>query len=376
MTSTSRGMLRNERGSTIVLVLLLVVLLTITVAAGFARSSSEQRTTADMEAQTGAMMVAQSGLERYLFQVTALPTTFPSTQAYTLNGGTANVTLHRMHLTTGPGDPTIYAARSLGRYTRAKRYDARATVAERSVSQMLQWQTATIDVDAAFTSLSGLHKNGASGTVSGVDQCNPSNVIAGAAVPDGTHSQSGGVGTPGAYIDGNPDNAPEYMGTPGPGGTAQNEVDIDWASIMNGTMLQPDFLVNRTVTPYTGSIPTTAAQYNNWPVVRINGNLNNADNFNGKGVLIVTGNADLSNISWRGVVLIGGAAEVSGSATRVWGTMVSGLNVKLGMTVPESSIGNGNFLVQYNSCDISSALNRLGGWQRIANTWTDNWPTY
>ena len=111
-------------------------------------------------------------------------------------------------------------------------------------------------------------------------------------------------------------------------------------------------------------------------MVRINGNLNNADNFNGKGVLIVTGNADLSNISWRGVVLIGGVAEVSGSATRVWGTMVSGLNVKLGMTVPESSIGNGNFLVQYNSCDISSALNRLGGWQRIANTWTDNWPTY
>ena len=90
----------------------------------------------------------------------------------------------------------------------------------------------------------------------------------------------------------------------------------------------------------------------------------------------MTGNADLSNITWRGVVLIGGAAEVSGSATRVWGTMISGLNVKLGMTVPESSIGNGSFLVQYNSCDISSALNRLGGWQRIANTWTDNWPTY
>ena len=376
MTSTSRGMSRNERGSTIVLVLLLVVLLTITVAAGFARSSSEQRTTADMEAQTGAMMVAQSGLERYLFQVTTLPTTFPATQSFTLNGGTANVTLHRMHLTTGPGDPTIYAARSLGRYTRAKRYDARATVAERSVSQMLQWQTATIDVDAAFTSLSGLHKNGSSGTVSGVDQCNPSNVIAGAAVPDGTHSQSGGGGSPGAYIDGSPDNAPQYMGTAGPAGTAQNAVDIDWASIMNGTMLQPDFLVNRTVTPYTGSIPTTAAQYNNWPVVRVNGNVTNGDNFTGKGVLIVTGNADLTNITWRGVVLIGGVAEVSGSATRVWGTMISGLNVKLGMTVGQASVGNGNFLVQYNSCDIASALNRLGGWQRIANTWTDNWPTY
>lgn len=119
MTSTPRGMLRNDRGSTIVLVLLLVVLLTITVAAGFARSSSEQRTTSDMEAQTGALMVAQSGLERYLFQVTTLPSTFPSTQTFTLSGGTADVTLHRYHLSTGVGDPTIYAVRSKGRYTRA-----------------------------------------------------------------------------------------------------------------------------------------------------------------------------------------------------------------------------------------------------------------
>jgi Tfp pilus assembly protein PilX len=376
MTSTRRGMLRNDRGSTIVLVLLLVVLLTITVGAGFARSASEQRTNSDMEAQTGALMVAQSGLERYLVQVTTLPTTFPSTSSFTLTGGTATVTLHRLHLTTGPGDPTIYAARSLGRYTAATRYDARAAVAERSVSQMLQYQTATIDVDAAFTSLSGVHKNGAAGTISGVDQCGGQPTIAGVALPDGTSTQSGGGGTPGDYIDGSPDNEADYLGTAGPTGTAQNEVDIDWASIMAGTMLQPDFLVNRTVTPYTGSIPTSSSSYNNWPVVRVNGNLTNGDNFDGRGVLIVTGNADLTNITWRGLVLVGGEAIVSGSATRVFGSMISGLNVKIGIPVPQASVGNGNFLVQYNSCDIASALNRLGGWQRIANTWTDNWPTY
>jgi Tfp pilus assembly protein PilX len=376
MTSTPRGMLRNDRGSTIVLVLLLVVLLTITVAAGFARSSSEQRTTSDMEAQTGALMVAQSGLERYLFQVTTLPSTFPSSQTFTLNGGTADVTLHRYHLTSGAGDPTIYAIRSKGRYTRAKRYDARATVAERSVSQLLQWQTATIDVDAAFTSLSGVHKNGSSGTVSGIDQCGAQGTIPGVAVPDGTASQSGGGGSPGAYIDGSPDNAPQYMGTAGPAGSAQSQVDIDWASIMNGTMLSPDYLVNRTVTPYTGTIPTATSAYTNWPVLRVNGNLTNGDNFTGKGVLIVTGDADLTNITWRGLVLVGGVASVSGNATRVFGTLITGLNVKLGMTVNQAAVGNGNFLVQYNSCDIASALNRLGGWQRIANTWTDNWPTY
>lgn len=373
MTPIPRGMLRNEKGSTIVLVLLLVLLLTVTVAAGFARSSSEQRIAGDMEAQTGSLMVAQSGLERYLFQVTSLPSTFPSSQTFTINGGTADVTLYRYHLTSGPGDPTIYALRSKGRFTAARRFDTRAPVAERAVSQMLQWNTATLDVDAAFMALSGLNKNGISGTVSGIDQCGQQPTIPGVSLPNGTFTQQGSNSN---WIDGSPDNAPQYAGTPGPTGTAQSQVDIDWPSIVNGSMLQPDYLVNRTVIPNTGTIPTSSSAYNNWPVLRINGNVTNGDNFTGRGVLIVTGNADLSNITWNGVVLVGGSVAVSGSQTRVYGTLISGLNVKLGMTVPGSSVGNGNFLVRYNSCDIASALNRLGGWQRIANTWTDNWPTY
>lgn len=375
MTPTPSGRLRTDRGSALVLVLLLVVLLTITVAAGFARSSSEQRTTADMEAQTGALMVAQSGLERFLVQMTSLPSTFPASQSFVLHGGTADVTLHRYHLSAGAGDPTIYAIRSKGRYTRARRYDTRASVAERSVAQMLEWQTATIDVDAAFASLSGAHKTGSSGTVSGVDQCGAAPAMPGLAVPNGTASQSGGGGSPGTYIDGSPDNAPSYLGTPGPSGTARHEVAIDWASIMSGAMLSPDYLVNRTVTPVTGAIPTAASAYTNWPVLRINGSLGNGDTFTGKGVLIVTGDADLTNITWRGVVLVGGVTSVAGSA-HVYGTLITGLNVKLGMTVNQATVGDGSLLVQYDSCDIASALDRLGGWQRIANTWTDNWPTY
>ena len=77
---------------------------------------------------------------------------------------------------------------------------------------------------------------------------------------------------------------------------------------------------------------------------------------------------------------------MSGSGTRVFGSIITGLNLKLSplsaypflpQTYPaESSVGNGNFQVQYNSCNVASALNRLGGWQRIANGWADNWPTY
>jgi Tfp pilus assembly protein PilX len=375
MAPIARGRLRTDRGSTLVLVLLLVVLLTITMAAGFARSSSEERTTSDMEAQTGALMVARSGLERFLVETTSLPSAFPASRTFTVHGGAADVTLHRYHLSSGAGDPTIYAIRSRGRYTRARRHDARASVAERSVAQMLQWQTATIDVDAAFTSLSGAHKHGTSGTVSGVDQCGEEPAIPGLAVPNGTATQSGD-GSPGAYIVGSPDNAPSYLGTPGPSGTARQEVEIDWVSITNGTKLSPDYLVNRRVTPHTGPVPSEASAYDRWPVLRIDGNIGDGDDLTGRGILIVTGDADLTHITWRGLVLVGGVTKVSGGATRVSGALITGLNVKLGMTVDEAAVGNGDFLVQYNSCDIASALNRLGGWQRIANTWTDNWPTY
>jgi hypothetical protein len=356
-------------------VLLLLVLLTIMAAAGFTRASSERRVTSDLEAQTGALMTAQSGLERYLFQTTALPSTYPSTVNLTVSGGTARVTLHRFKQSSGANDPTIYAVTSVGTYTRARRFDSRAPVAERSVSQLVRWNTATLDVDAAFTSLSGLHKNGTSGTVSGVDRCNAQPNIPGVAVPDATFSQDGTGGSPGGFIDGSPDNTPEYMGTTGPTGTAQAEVDIDWASIVAGTMLQPDFLVTRVGSTQTGSFPS-GAQWNNWPVVRVNGDLTNGDNFSGQGILIVTGNADLSNITWRGIVLVGGAGALSGGQTRVFGSIITGLNVKLGMTVPETEVGNGNLVVRYDSCDIATALNRLGGWQRVPNAWTDNWPTY
>ncbi|HEX5632084.1 MAG TPA: hypothetical protein VFX50_02615 [Gemmatimonadales bacterium] len=375
MRATLPGLTRNERGATLVIVLMLLVLLAIMASAGFTRASSERRVVADLEAQTGALMVAQSGLERYLFQTTTLPSSYPSVANLTVNGGAARVTLHRFKQSSGANDPTIYALTSVGTYTRARRLDNRAPAAQRSVSQLVRWNTATLDVDAAFTSLSGLLKNGTSGTVSGIDQCSTQPTIPGVAVPDATFAQSGGGGTPGAFIDGSPDNAPDYMGTPGPAGSAQQEVDIDWASIVAGTMLQPDFMVTRAGGTQTGVFPS-GAQWNNWPVVRVNGDLLNSDNFDGQGILIVTGNADLSNITWRGIVLVGGAGALSGGQTRVYGSIITGLNVKLGMTVPQTEVGNGNFLVRYNSCDIATALNRLGGWQRVPNAWTDNWPTY
>ncbi|HET6197150.1 MAG TPA: hypothetical protein VFE12_15415, partial [Acetobacteraceae bacterium] len=66
----------------------------------------------------------------------------------------------------------------------------------------------------------------------------------------------------------------------------------------------------------------------------------------------------------------------SGSGAAVWGSLYGGLNVELGQTVPAADIGNGNILVQYNSCDVTNALNNFYGWRRVQNSWADNWPSY
>ena len=376
----------SERGASLVLVLLLLIVLSITAAAGFARIGAERRTNSAQRAQTAAFALAQGGVEQYLASTTTLPTSFPVTTTYSLAGGTAAVTLYRVKDDV-LAESRVYAIKSIGRNNAGSRPDSRTAVSERAIVQLVKRQQASMDIDAAFTSLSGLSKNGISGMVSGVDGCAAQPPIAGLAVPDGLYTPPNTNPSANNYIDGIPDNAPAYMGPPSPGtsdpGTANGEVDIDWASIVDGSAMTPDFHVNRSVSPATGAFPSS---YVNWPVLRITGNMTNGDNINGQGILIVTGNADFSNVVWRGVVLVGGQADVSGSGTRVFGSMITGLNLKLSplsnypflpQTYPaESSIGNGNFQVQYNSCNVASALNRLGGWQRIANGWADNWPTY
>lgn len=375
-----------ERGASMVLVLLLLVVLTITAAAGFARTGAERRTNSAQRAQMAAFALAQGGLEQYLANTTTLPTSFPVTTTYALNGGSAVVTLYRVR-DDAVLESRVYAIKSLGRNSSGSRQDARTATAERAIVQLVKRQQASLDIDAAFVSLSGLNKNGISGLVSGVDQCSAQPPIPGLAVPDGLYTPPNTSPNANNYIDGNPDNGPDYIGPSAPGssapGTANGEIDIDWASIINGSAMTPDYHVNRSVSPATGAFPSS---YVNWPVLRVTGNLTSGDNFNGQGVLIVTGDADFSNITWRGVVLVGGHADLSGSATRVFGSIITGLNLKLSplsaypflpQTYPsESSVGNGNFQVQYNSCDVANALNRLGGWQRIANGWADNWPTY
>ena len=97
----------------------------------------------------------------------------------------------------------------------------------------------------------------------------------------------------------------------------------------------------------------------------------------GRGILIATGDLTISGSElWQGVVLVGGKLTSNGNNT-VSGATISGLNVKLGMSVPMSDVGNGTKTFQYNSCHIASAMQAFGGSLHILeNTWLDNWAAY
>lgn len=368
--------LDDRRGIALPLVLMLTVFLTISVGAGFVIAGNEHTVGVDHDAQLKAFAAAQEGVENYLVNVTTIPATFPDVKVISVTGGVDTVTM-RVVKSDVSGVSAIYSITSVGNATSSNlRRSASTPVAQRTVSQLVVWQSGTMDATAAWTSLSGMDKNGNSGSASGFDVVDPktgcggtSAAVPGIAVP--VDSMFSGKNT---FISGSTGNTPAYIGTPGQNGTAVDSVGIPWSSILGGSVA-PDFTI-KTTSPASGSWPT-ASQYNNWPVVLVKGNVGNGVNVSGgKGILLVTGDADLSNFDWHGIVLVGGALTLSGSKGQVWGTAISGLNIELGQTVLPSSVGNGNILAQYNSCDVSKALANFGGWRRIQNSWSDNWPSY
>ena len=346
--------------------ILMLAIMAVAVAITYARLSAEHRNTSDAQAQMAAFHVAQSGLSRYLanLPVSAKPGWGTATATYNdLPGGTATVTMRMVRDSTVGLLPSIYAITSVGTNTTARRYGASAAPAQRTVATYALWTPAPLDINGAVTSLSGIAKSGTSGSLSGVDNCGATGAIPGVAVPGGTWTG------PVDAINGSTGNVPSNLGTPGPAGTAKDEIDIDWAGIVAGTSLPPAFVVP--------SWPTST-QFNDWPVVKVNNTAGPEYTLtgDGKGILIVTGDFKMNgSLRWDGLILVGGKYTSSGNNT-VYGALVAGLNVKLGMAADASDIASGNKTLQYDSCALQRALGKIGSIQRVRNGWTDTWPSY
>jgi hypothetical protein len=228
--------------------------------------------------------------------------------------------------------------------------------AERTVAQYVYWQSNPIRVLAGWTSVTGLDKNGNSGSLSGNDGCGAQPAVAGVA-----------VGSPGYTGHTGPTSGSPPIQNLGTQQQAYQATGIDWPGIVNGNAITPDI----TIPP--GSWPSFASP-GYWPVIKIVGSYTLPGD--GRGTLIVTGDLTISgNKTWNGVILTGGNLTSNGNNT-VQGAVISGLNVGLGQVVSQGAVGNGNKTYQYNSCMIASAAARFAALRIYPNAWLDNWSTY
>ncbi|HEX5962685.1 MAG TPA: hypothetical protein VFY42_03085 [Gemmatimonadales bacterium] len=358
----------DRRGATLPLTILLLSLMGVAVAIGYTRVSSERRITGDGRAQLGAFAVAQSGLNRYLSLVNGKPAASVTVTYNDLPGGTAQVDVRQVRESTTTLLPAVYIITSRGTYTASKNYDALAPAAQRTVATYAQWVPTPFDLNGAFTSLTQVEINGNSYTLAGADRCGAAAAIPGLAAPNGDPSSPTAdlsqIDFP-ANISGNP--AADNMGTPGTGGTAKDEVGIDWAAVLAGSAFPAD---------YVAPAWPTSTQFNNWPVTRVNGNLDLPSS--GKGILVVTGNMTWNGTplkTWEGIILVGGTITANGQGN-IYGALVTGLNVKTGGTVGLSDLGNGTKNYQYDSCALARALGHIGSIQRLRNSWSDTWASY
>ena len=352
------------------LVILMMALLALAVTAGFSRVSEERRIVGDQQAQVEAFAVAQSGLERYVALLDTQPVPNDSVAISIGARDTAFVALFQIRPQNG-ATPGLYVVRSRGVSHGAPRYSANTPPAQRTVAQYATWQGMSMDVDAAWTAISGLRSLGNQGTLDGNDYCaTPGPAVAGVAAPDQLvvppATFATGFGAP-------PNPVPFTTTLGGPGSfplTAQADVHIDWDAILNTSVLQPDYTLAG-----VGGWPAFSASV--WPVVRVDGSVTLDGGQSGQGLIVVTGDLTLTTgFTWSGVILVGRRLVVVGQPS-VDGAMVSGLDVRLGFEFAESNAGEtaaDRINLHYNSCHVAAALSRFGHLTLVANAWTDSWP--
>jgi hypothetical protein len=373
---------RNRRGFALPMTIMVIVVLTAALTAAFVATSAETTTNVAHRGQSRAFMVAQMGLERFLEQPDELAIcpkcdtlrTTPAVETFAkeIDGDSVYITVTRIRHQSGPKAPAVYFIQARGIDKRSKLSGRLADIdAERSVGLFAQWNVNTMQVRSAWTSLTGLDKQGSAGLLSGIDQCGEMPPIAGTMVGKGDLQYSGNP----KWAEGNPP-----IDTSMTADSLAKTMEIDWNSIVNGDVMPADFTIPPDNFPPAGYFEADTSR---WPIIRIKINDYALPN-RGRGILIVDSNFVISGSNmWDGVILVGGKLTSNGINT-VAGATISGLNVLLpgGFNAGESSHGDtlsvadGQKIYQYSSCKVARATKSLQRYRVLANTWADNLPSW
>ncbi len=342
---------KDEGGFALLTVLLLLIGVTALASAGFLVSDSDYRVSQNHRSSVHAFLAANGGLYEYVGDQKTPDT--PLVYAYTT--GKADVGPQQL-LDLGDG-------RVLYRIASQATYDApeggRATY---GVSTTAIHAISSFDVTAPIVSLTALHKTGGAGELKGEDNsqdgdCDGAKMpeIAGVAVPNGGYDQNGGSPVP----DGDPDILEDDL----PGLIAL--LGLDWQGIIDGDLVTPDYTIPPDSWPSIGA--------DEWPVIHVTGDISLSPSNSGQGTLIVEGSLAMNgSFDWDGIILVGDNFTSNGD-NEILGTLISGLNIMLGQTPPDSDLGNGKKKFRYHSCNIQWAMqSAFGGLHEVPGTWTES----
>ena len=366
LTSHASRKRRSRRGVALPAALMLIVVLSAIAAGGFSMIEGERKVLTDQEAFGEAYNLARSAFDRFMATPTvSLPAinngawTGPDSVQFTFPNGYAWVMVQQVR-PASVTDEAMYLVRSRG--VRTTYRSGNTPAAERIFAQFARWETASIPTPAAWTSLTGLLKNGGSGIISGSDACGASPSVGGVAVP----TIPGYVQNGGAPV---PSGSPNVVDLGTQALANESVSSIDWDGIVNGQTMVPDYILP------TGGWPGFADP-TVWPVIYVDQVASWSLPSSGRGLLVVRNSMTLGgSLSWDGIILVGGTLTSNGNNT-VSGAVITGLNVTLGLFVPPNDIGNGTKTFKFNSCNVANALSHFNGLRTLRNTTVDNWPSY
>ena len=375
----------SRAGFALPLVLIALVVFSLALAASLAATGAEATQTTAQRGQSRAYVIAEQGLQRFLISrdsLCGLPgsscisdpgaaTAGQDSVQVTARGGYAVVVARLLRPQQGTKDtiPALFFVRSRGVDSTSPLRGGDSTTSVRSVGLVVQWSTQTMNVTGAWTSLSGLNKQGNAGQIDGNDQCGRKPAVAGVLVPKGQYTATGG------FV---PTGSPP-LDTTKSLSQLKSQMTIDWNGIVNGGALTYDFVVPPQGFPDAAWF---AADTSRWPIIRVHTNGFSLPNA-GRGIIVADSDFTISGSNmWNGIILIGGKLTSNGNNTTA-GATVSGLNYMLpnaqqpgqGVIIDDAT-ANGNKTYVYNSCMVARATQRLRHFVPVADTWIDDVPVW
>ena len=347
---------------------LVLALITAAVVAGYSSINAEVVSNNAMRAQQRAYQLAEVGMQQFLLRrnesgfctnCVADPAVADSEWTrVNLTGGYADVVAMRVRARMGDGSPALFFVRSRGVDTLVRLSGSgSATYATRTVGQYATFGTSGVRPLGAWTSLSGITSDPASGRVPvvGTNGCNAFHVMPGVVLPRGGNWTDYGTDPTGAP----PVDSSMFRDS------LQKRVGIDWKAIVNENAIPADI----TIPP--GSWPSFADP-NYWPVIRLK---RSASLPTGRGLIIADSHVVVDEgYSWNGIILAGSGLFVYGWGGTVNGVQISQLNYMLGngYTPQYRDYVGEQKRVQFNSCVAANAAARLRSYFVLPNTWVDN----